>query len=149
MSCIAGVVILIAERRKIEITENIQPAVNGYDYHICVHTHIESVICNLFDGGSCEITAAMEPDNDRIFCLFIQRLCPDIEVLAVFILRPVAMRNEQFSVGSVLIHQRTYEAVGCRFFHTFPFGFHRHLEPVGMGIRDTLENILPVVEVAF
>ena len=149
ISRVAVIPVLFTERRQIQITQDIQTVVDGNDHHIALHTHIKTVISDLLDGRAGGIRAAVDPHKNRMLRFPVQCFRPDVQVLAVFILRPVAVRYHQLAVGSFLVHQRAHKPIGGRLFHTLPRGFHRHLETVCVCVGNALEDILSVTVVTF
>ena len=59
-----------------------------------------SVVADLLNGGTVRITAAMVPDDNRLLRIFINGLCPDVQILAVFAVRPESVRDSQFGCRS-------------------------------------------------
>ena len=145
VSRICGVCILFAKRREVEVAEDVQPVIDRDDDGFSGRGKAVSVIGDLFDGGAREVTAAVNPDDDRLLRALIERIGPDVEVLAVFIHGPVAVRNEKLGGWCVLLQKRADKPIGCRVFHTFPVGRHRLVEAFCLGIWDAAECIDPIV----
>ena len=86
----------------------------------------------------------MEPHHHRTLGSFIQGLGPNIQVLAILIFGPVAVRNTNLPPGSFPVKHRAHEAVGMGVIHPpiLPGRERfRHLEPLGFSVGNTVESV--------
>ena len=140
---ICGIFVFFAKRGDIHIAQDVQPVVDRDDNDIAILAHILAVVCLLFDRRTRREPAAMQPDHDRFFGGWVDRLGPDVQVLAVFIHRPVAMGDFHLAgTGFVLTHQRADIPVTQGVFDPFPaLGRGGQLEAFGVGIFNAVEGI--------
>ena len=52
ISRIAGIPVFFSEWRKIQIAKDIQAVVDGDDNRVALHTHVETIVSHLLDGGT-------------------------------------------------------------------------------------------------
>ena len=143
--CVTGIPVFFPVRREIQKTEDIQPVVYRHNNDISLYCHIGTVIGRLLNGGTRRITASVQPYHNRFFSGFFQSRRPHIQILAVFILRPVTVRDQQLSRRGVLGQKGTYKPVRRCFLHPFPWlHFPGHLEPACLCIGDPFEDMHPV-----
>src|SRR5262245_54368584 len=85
----------------------------------------------------------MHPHQDGLLCVWAVALGPDVQILAVLVLQPVAMRKNEF-VGAWGGHRRNRgNGAPClRILDTFPglYGL-RQLEAVRLGVADAEEGL--------
>ena len=122
--------------------------VDGDHHNVAFHAHVVTVIGHLLDGGTGKISAAVEPHDDRLLRILVQSFRPDVQILAVLVHGPVAVGHQQLGAGGVLRHQRADEAIGGGVLDPLPLGGNGHLEPIGVGVGNTLEYVFAVVEIA-
>ena len=120
VSRICGIFIFFSEWRQIEIAENIQPMIDRYCHNIPVLTQMVALISDMLDCGPGRKSAAVQPHHNRLLCLWIQALRPNVQILAVFILRPVAMTDKQFIAWRIQMQQRTHISECQRVADSFP-----------------------------
>ena len=139
---VAGVRVFFPERRKVEIAEDIQAVVQRDDHHVAVAAHIFALVGDVLNRRARGKPAAVQPDEHRLFCRRIERLRPDVEVLAVLVERPVAVRNHQLVVRLVLLEHRADIAVRERVLDALP-RLHRLrlLEALCIGVFHTVKRV--------
>ena len=143
VACVAGVFILVAERGEVHVAQDIQTMVQGNDDHITKSAQRVAVICLLFNRRTGKESAAMQPDHDRLFGGGVNRLGPDVEVLAVFIHWPVAMGDLQFTcAGFILLEHRADIAIAERILNPFPaLGRGGKLKAFCIGVFDAVKGV--------
>ena len=114
-------------------TKDIQAVVDRYDDGIAVMRHIPAFVSLLFDCRAKPVTAAVEPDHDRSYSVIAGRR-PDIEVHAVFVLRPVAVRAEKLADRLVNGKKRADEPVIGGVKYSVQDSRLRPVEPFGVCI---------------
>ena len=90
----------------------------------------------------------MQPYHNRLFCLFVNTLCPDIQILAVLIHRPVHMRYQKLHSRLILLKQRTHHAVRLRILDSLPrLYLFRSPKPLCIRIFNSLKNksVIPYI----
>ena len=95
--------------------------IHGDHNDAALFAHIRAVVGFLLDGGTGKIAASVEPDYHGLFRIFVQCVCPDIQILAMLVHGPVAVGDKQFSVRGFLAHERAHEAIGGGLFYALPF----------------------------
>ena len=121
--------------------------VYSYYNYITIFAKIFSVICNTFDSRTVGVSATMEPYHNRLLCISIQILCPNIQILAVFALCPVTMRNQEISAIRIChICNRSCRTIDKTIAHIVPcIRSLRLFKSVGFCIRNPTESISSVV----
>ena len=142
---VSGIFVFLPKIGKVEIAEDIQPVIDGNDHCIAEAAHGRPVIGHLFDGGAGKEAASVEPDKHR--SLFpVAPGGPDVQIEAVFIHGPIAVRHIQLAPGRIVGHQRTDVAVAAGIQHSFPgIDRLRRMEPGRLRIGDSLENFKSVL----
>ena len=148
VTSVTGVFIFLTEGGQIQVAQNVQPMIYRNHHRIPLHAHIAAIIGHLLNGGTGRVSTPVEPDNNGLFRFPIQCSGPDIQVLAVLVHRPVAVRHQQLRGWLILGHQGADVAIGGGILDTRPLGGDGHLEPISIGIRNALENICAVIEAA-
>ena len=88
----------------------------------------------------------MNPEQDRLLCLFVALGRPHIQILAVLRGRPEPMRRHDLAHGLGLVEHRADHAVAAGFLHALPgLDWLGHLKPPGSGVADAVEMIDAVV----
>ena len=149
---IPRVFVFFAIGGKIKVTQAIQAGVDRYEYDIAILSKVVAIVGCAFDAGTGGITAAMEPNDDRLLGLCIQRHSPYIQILAIFILKLVGagIFREICNIAAVLIRRilGRNRARGGAVKRSFPRGVLRLFKAVCLRIRNAHERVNAIVPVA-
>ena len=128
---------------------DIETVIQGNLDDIAVAAHIFPVVAFQFQTGSGCKSAAVKPHDHRPFRIGIQLLCPAVQILTVFIRKPVALREGEISHRGMLRPCGTDMTVILGVHDTLP-GFNRLRQPEAFcpGIGDPAKGIDSVDSVA-
>ena len=142
---IAGVLILLAERGQIEVSQYIQAVVYRNYHGVAILAHVKAVIRHMFNGRAGHESAAMQPYQHGLFSIGLQALGPDVQIQAVLVHRPVAVGDFLLTTGGLLLEQRADKAVRKRVLHALPrFDRLRGLKALSYGIAHSIKYIRAV-----
>ena len=99
----------------------------------------------MLNGGARRESAAVQPNEHGLFGVRVKMLRPDIEVLAVLIERPIAVRHHQLVAGLILLQHGAHVAVSQRVFDALPRLYRgRLVETLCIGVFYAVERICAV-----
>ena len=93
---VAGVRVLRTIGRQIERAEDVQPVVHADDHDVAELAERAAVVGVRLHRGAVREAAAVHPDHDRLLHRRREVLGPDVQILAVLVRDPVAMRKHEF-----------------------------------------------------
>ena len=142
---VSRVVILLAIVRQVEESEDIQPVVERYDHDAAVFTKVFRFIGIEFYGRATEEAASVQPDHNGLFLASINALGPNIDILAVLILRHPSVLDQyshRLIGGAPALDRGRHLAIGQAVFYAVPW-LHllRRAVPFGVGILYSPELI--------
>ena len=139
-SRIAGVGVFLPEVRQIKIADDIEPVIDGDGHHVSVPAHVLPLIGDVLNGGAGFIAASVQPDQDGAPGIVAARR-PQIQIQAVLIHRPVAVRHVKLAVGPGKRKLRADKAEAAGVEHIRPaLRGLRRAKTLRSGIGDALEN---------
>ncbi len=142
VACVGGVLVLLPIGGQIQIAQDIQPVVQGDHHHVPEPGQVLPVISHLLNGGACREPAAMKPHHHRFFGRRVQGLAPYVQILAVFVLGPVAVGNHNLTHGGLWVKHGGDVAIGEGVPDALPgLGGPGSLEAVRVCVLDTMEGV--------
>ena len=140
-SHIGRISVFLSICRQIQKSQHIQAMIQSHHHDITKAAHVFAVISKMFNTGPRGKSTAMQPHQNRTLPVIVQRLRPDIQILAILILWIENMGNVIVVTGLNRLNFRTYRSINDCFFHTFPgLDRSRHVESFCISILDSSEN---------
>ena len=140
---VAAVGILPAVFAQVEIAQDVQPVVHRHHHHVPELGELVAVVGHHLHGAAGGIAAAVEPDHNGLFGVFIQALGPEVEAQAVLALGPEAVGDHHVAPGILVVQQRADRPRGVGIDHALPgfhgLGHHKALRP-GVGHAQEIEG---------
>ena len=140
----------LTEGRQVEITHDIEPVVEVDQDNVLLR-QVHAIIERKLAAGAHGIATAVEPDHDRTLLAVVDTLGPDVQGLAVLILRTVIpVEHESLLVAlpagadrlrrlRTIVQAAAYALPAVRLF--------RSHETLGLGVGNALESVDTVLDV--
>ena len=144
---VAGVLILLSEGGEVEIADAVETVVDGDDDHVAEFRQLHAVVRVEFDRGARRVSAAVEPDHDRLLRAVINVLCPQVQVEAVLVLRVMEVRHVVLVVRDRRVDLLAHRPEDVASSRAFPRRhFFRHLKALCLRVRNAAEDEGPFLQ---
>ncbi len=139
---VAGLRVLRTVGGQVERPENIQPVIDADDHHVAKLAEAAAVVRVRLHRGAVREPAAVHPHHDRLLRGRREILGPDVQILAVLVLDPVAMwKHELIGADRRLFGTRADRAPGLGVLDAGPRRSRLgQLEPVRFCVGDAEER---------